>query len=205
MKALLIIISVIIILIAIALFVKVRARLFMTGANGKKFSATLTINILWKKINISLIGGEKVKNDRNVPNEKDEKTEIEEKKKLSILEKLDHICKLLEKSRLTYVMSRRALKKRLTFENIYFAFTFGLGDAPKTGIATGSAWGIVYNLFALLCRVSNVKNHKFNITPDFENECYDIVFEGILKVSLANIICICAVVYRNYRKASKMI
>lgn len=200
MKALLIIISVIIILIAISLFVKVKARLFMTGANGKKFNAILTINILWKKININLLGDSK---KEKTPDEKE--TANDEKDKKNILEKLDGICKLLEKSRFTYVMSRKALKKRLTFENIYFALTFGLGDAARTGIATGSAWGIVYNLFALLCRVSNVKNHKFNITPDFENECYDIVFEGILKVSLANIICICAVVYRNYRKACKMI
>lgn len=200
MKAFLIIISVIIILIAISLFVKVRARLFMTGANGKKFNATLTINILWKKININLLGDDK---KEKTPEEKE--TASDEKEKTSILEKLDRICKMLEKSRLTYVMSRKALKKRLTFENIYFALTFGLGDAARTGIATGSAWGVVYNLFAILCRVSNVKNHKFNITPDFENECYDIVFEGILALSLANIICICAVVYRNYRKACKMI
>lgn len=200
MKALLIIISVIIILIAISLLVKVKARLFMTGANGKKFSATLTINILWKKIDINLLGDSKKE-------EKPEEKEIsnEEKEKTNILEKLSRICKMLEKSRLTYVMSRKALKKRITFENIYFALTFGLGDAARTGIATGSAWGIVYNLFALLCRVSNVKNHKFNITPDFENECYDLVFEGILALSLANIICICAVVYRNYRKVCKMI
>ncbi len=203
MKALLIIISVIIILIAISLFVKVKARLFMMGANGKKFNATLTINFLWKKIDIPIVGGDKKDKKENSDDSTVEKTDKTEEKK-NIIEKLDGICKLLEKSHYVYVMSRKALKKRITFENIYFALTFGLEDAAMTGIATGSAWGVVYNLFALLCRISNVKNHKFNITPDFEKECYDLVFEGILTLSLANIICICAVIYRNYRKACRV-
>ncbi len=203
MKIFLVILSIVALILAIALLVRVRARLFMTAANGKKFCAALEVNILWKKININLAGEKK---DKEKPSEDAEKTEDDKPEdKKNILEKLDSICKLLQKSRLTYVMSRRSVKKRLTFENIYFALTFGLGDAARTGIATGTVWGIVYNLFALICRISNVKNHKFNITPDFENEAYDMVFEGILKVSLANIICICAVVYRNYRKASKMI
>ena len=200
MNIILIVLAIIVFIIAITLIVRVKARLFMTGANGKKFTAILTIKVLWKKIDIQLLGKEK--NEKDTPKDTDKPTE---KEKTSILEKLSRICKMLEKSRLTYVMSRKTLKKRITFENIYLALTFGLDDAARTGIATGSVWGVVYNLFALLCRVSNVKNHKFNITPDFEKECYDIVFEGILTLSLANIICICAVVYRNYRKACKMI
>lgn len=203
MKIFLIVLAIIVVMFAIALNLKVKARLFMTGANGKKFTATLTIKILWKKVELQLLGKDKKEKEQK-ESPKDIDKPIEKEKK-SILEKLDSICKILEKSRLTYVMSRKSLKKRITFENMYFALTFGLGDAAKTGIATGSAWGVVYNLFALICRISNVKNHKFSITPDFENECYDIVFEGILSLSLANIICICAVVYRNYRKACKMI
>lgn len=201
MKISLIVLAIIVVIFAIALTLRIKARLFMTGAKGKKFTATLTIKILWKKIDIQLLGKEK-KPENELQNDDVKPTEKEKK---NIIEKLDGICKTLEKSRLAYVMSRRSLKKRITFENIYLALTFGLDDAARTGIATGSAWGVAYNLFALLCRVSNVKNHKINITPDFENETYDLVFEGILTLSPANIICICAVVYRNYRKACKMI
>ena len=202
MNIILIVLAIIALIFAIALITRVKARLFITGAKGKKFTVNLTMKILWKKIEINLLGKEKKVKDKKESSKEDK---LEKKDKKNILEKLDGMCKTLEKSRLTYVMSRKSLKKRLTFENIYFALTFGLGDAARTGIATGGAWGIAYNLFAIICRVSNVKNHKFNITPDFENETYDMVFEGILTLSPANIICICAVIYRNYRKACKMI
>ena len=50
MKIGLIVTAIIVVIFAIALSLKIKARIFMTGAKGKKFTATLTIKFCGKRL-----------------------------------------------------------------------------------------------------------------------------------------------------------
>ncbi len=83
-----------------------------------------------------------------------------------------------------------AKKHAFSVKKFRFLMNFGLGDAMKTGILTGSAYGTVYNVLGFLNRNIPVEDCEVKINPDFERECLDIDGECILRIKNAHIIVI---------------
>ena len=91
------------------------------------------------------------------------------KKKLS-LERIKEIFSL-------FFEIFKFLKKHLVFYEFTAKLNFGLEDAAETGILTGAAWGVLYNIVGFVDRTFVLKNHCVDVVPDFENEKLDFIFE----------------------------
>ncbi len=152
-----------------------------------------------EKIGINLLNKKKTANDK--------KTAAEEKKlaenKKSVFEKLYDIYTEFNKVKYTYYYSQDFIRKRIVFKKLNVDVSFGMSDAAKTGIATGAIWGLLYNMLALLTKVVTVKNHNFNVEPDYNSEKFLFSVNGIINFRLVNIISILIFVLIKYIKVSK--
>lgn len=117
----------------------------------------------------------KVKNKEKKPKEeKEEEDKEENKKKKKSFEDIKKILNLAADI-LTF------LKKRLKIILLKLHFHMGFDDAAKTGIATGSAWGFLYDFVSLCDRKFNLKKHSVHVSPDFTQE----VFETDINVKIS--------------------
>lgn len=155
-----------------------------------------------EKIGINLLGKKRKKKP-----EEDKKTETEEKEetknKKSVFEKLYDIYTEFSKVKYTYYYSQDFIRKRIMVKQLNVNVLFGMSDAAKTGIATGTIWALLYNMFALLTKVVTVKNHNFNVEPDYNREKFLFSANGIINFRLVNIISIFVFVLIKYIKVSK--
>ena len=69
------------------------------------------------------------------------------------------------------------LKKHLTFYDFKIKLNFGTGDAAQTGILTGTAWALFYNIVGLIDRTFTLKKHEVDVKPDFEGEKFELDFK----------------------------
>ncbi len=66
----------------------------------------------------------------------------------------------------------KSLRRVAALKKAYFKTEFGLGDAALTGIFSGVAYGVVYNIFAVIYYYFNIKkkNLDIHVCPDFTKE-----------------------------------
>jgi hypothetical protein len=159
----------------------------------------LRIFLYNEKIGINLL--KKKKHQEYKKTDLEEKEEIRNKK--SVFEKLYDLYTEFNKVKYTYYYSQDFIRKRITLKNLNVNVFFGMSDAAKTGIATGSIWAILYNMFGLLTKVVTVKNHNFNVEPDYNREKFLFSANGIINFRLVNIISILVFVLIKYIKVSK--
>lgn len=124
--------------------------------------------------------------------EKKEEDGKQEKNKLS----LDSIKQIFE----TVYDALKFLKKHLTFFNLRFVLEFGTGDAAQTGILTGTAWAIFYNIAGLADRVFVLKNHEIDVKPHFDDELFDFDFECVAGLRLFWIFPLVISLLKNLKK-----
>lgn len=72
------------------------------------------------------------------------------------------------------------VRKHLSCSNVDFNIHFGLGDAAKTGIATGAVWASGTFLLKLIDALLGIKKIKMNVFPDFKEEKFEIYTKTIL-------------------------
>ena len=94
-------------------------------------------------------------------------------------------------------------KKVIKINKLIFSMNFGLEDPMSTGIATGVAGGVVYNLLALVHNIFTLDDCKVDIEPDFERTHIDIYSECILKIKVVHIISVIFKVLKMYVKIIK--
>ncbi len=116
-----------------------------------------------------------------------------------------HVFALLQKGyyffrkiEYTMLMSREGIRNRLVLEKLDLDLKFGLGDAAETGIVTGVAWGLLYNIYAQLDRFVTVEHHKFQLTPVFNRRGFHVLFSSILRIRLVDTIVISLMVLYHY-------
>ena len=109
---------------------------------------------------------------------------------------------MFQKIKYTQLTSRDFIKKRVIIKELNAKITFGLEDAAKTGIATGAVWALIYNIFALITKFATVSEHKFDVEPDYNNECFSASLNGIITVKIVNIISIALYVFVKYMTVS---
>lgn len=129
--------------------------------------------------------------------EKTEKKEEKKKNKLS-LKKIKNIFALL-------FDTLKFLKKHLVFYDFKIKLNFGLNSAAETGIATGAAWGLLYNIAGLIDRTFNLKKHEVDVKPDFENETFGLNFRCEAGLRLFWALAMTFAILKNLNKIRKVV
>lgn len=201
MLVLYIILIILALLIAVVLFAKMSLTVKLVKPINEKFKTEIVLSVLGINVNISRF----IKKDKKPAAKTDKPSKKTQKKKLTLKERLHNLRVNIERGRYTYLLSKRYVRGKIKVENIDFNMTFGLDDAAHTGIATGAAWGSLYNIFGFVSSLFKVKSHKFNIIPVFDGECFAFSFDTKVKFSLSNILAIAFAVMINYIKAKTKI
>lgn len=203
MTVLYIVLIILALAVAAVLFVRMSLLIKLTKPNDGDFTSELTLKVLGQDIDLKQFIESNDKPSEKKAGHSDENKP--DKKKLSLRERLHKLCVNIQRGRYTYLLSKRYVRKKIRIKRIDFDMTFGLDDAAHTGIATGAAWGSVYNILGFLDRLCTVKDHKFNITPVFDGECLSVDFESEIRFSLSNVMAIALAVFSNYLKAKRKI
>ena len=183
-------------LLLLVLFAKISLAIKLSKPNGENFKHEISLYVLGQPVDLSSFIKAEKNHDVKSASEKAEK-----RKKPALSERLHNLRIDIERGRYTYLLSKRYVRKKIKIDKFDFDITFGLDDAAHTGIATGAAWGSVYNIFGFIDRLFTVKSHKFRITPVFDAECFEMHFETRLKFSLSNIIAAAFAIFINYTKS----
>lgn len=94
----------------------------------------------------------------------------------------------LEESLSKGVEMLRYLKKKLTICSFSLKSRFSLGDAADTGIATGAAYGTIYNILGLCDQYFVLKKHEVVITPVFQGFGFEADLHCELRLRLLYVI-----------------
>ncbi len=121
----------------------------------------------------------------------------------SFLKKAGELKTISDRLLNVYNNSKTHIRKKLVLSNLDVYVKFGLFDACQTGIATGYIWSALYSVFAFVCENARVKNHNFNVEPYFENSYLEAKCNGIIRLTLVNIISVLLRIYFNYKKINK--
>ncbi len=197
MIVLYIVLIILALLIAVMLFAKISLIVKLVKPADGKLKTELMVSVFGITIDLARF----IKKDKKPAKKTDKPVKKQITEKPSLKEKLHNLRVNIERGRYTYLLSKRYVCKKIKIENIDFNMSFGLDDAAHTGIATGAAWGSLYNIFGFVSSLFRVKSHKFNITPVFDGECFVFNFDTKIKFSLSNILAIAFAVMVNYIKA----
>lgn len=187
--------------LAFVLFSAVRVQLVVEKSGETAPDIRLTLRIHGREFAIPLSGKPDEKKPADKKADAAEKTEAGSRPGWT--ERLRAVYRLVRKMQYTLLVSRASIRKRLVMETLELDAKFGLSDAAQTGMATGVAWGVLYNLYAQLDRFVTVKTHRFAITPVFNSQGYCVAFSGTLKVRPAQLIAIGMIVLWNYLKVNR--
>lgn len=196
MKVLLIIISVLILLIILLSIPAYISIEFLKNPEAENLS--VQIKYLFFKINPQ--PKKQNQSDGNIE-ENDKKNNKSKKKKEFSLGDLKTICKIYKHveddiADILYYFS----KKAVTLNTFTFYLQFGTNDAMQTGIATGAAYAVSYNLLSLLNNVFTVEHCDVSIVPVFEKPLFEIDTKCIIKVKNVHITVIVFKVLKMYLK-----
>lgn len=112
--------------------------------------------------------------------EKTKKEEIEEKKEKKPIKSPAEGFKSIKNYFENFSDMLSYLKKRMIIYNFKFNVRIGTGDAASTGILTGTAWGVLYDILAVLDNNFVVKKHDIKVAPDFLSETLLLDIETVL-------------------------
>jgi len=99
-----------------------------------------------------------------------------------------------------YNENSKRIRKSVYAKKINLDINFGLGDAARTGIATGYAWAGIYNVVAFVAKIIRIKEPKINITPCYNELKCDASCECIITARPVNLIITALGLYKSYKK-----
>lgn len=201
MAALYIVLGILALLLCLALFTKMTLAVKARKKNGEELETEISLSVFGGRVDLSPLmkksSGGKDKKEKNENNKENDG----EKKPIS--GRLKTVVNGIKRGKYTYLLSKKSIKKKIKLECLDFSLVFGLDDAAHTGIATGAAWGSVYNIFSFVDRLFTIKGHSFKITPVFDGEYLDMDFETKIRFSISNIVSLASVIFINYIKSEK--
>ena len=81
-----------------------------------------------------------------------------------------------------------ALRYKIAIPKTMIQLQFGTGNPAHTGMAFGSVWGAVGAVYPILCRYFHMAYPDLQVTPDFNQKCFALEAESIIKVRPVHII-----------------
>lgn len=94
---------------------------------------------------------------------------------------------------LVYIMKHAVIVKELNI-----SARFGFDNPMTTGLATGAANGLVYNVIGLLDRRARLKKWSVSLEPDFDEPCMDAGVYCRLHTRIAHIFPLAVIFLRAY-------
>ena len=180
----------IVLLIAILLFVLLFSKLTVRFVyEQKKFGFSL--RFLGIQIDEKTFGTKKDKPEQKTKKEdtKNKKKKEEENKPGKSKENGLSSLNAFFNDNLRYITKAlRRLNSKVVVKKIRFEYECGFDDAVVTALCYGAASSVFYNFYAYLQRHFTVKSTQVRILPDFNQERYEIAFEGIFTLRMVNII-----------------
>lgn len=167
--------------------------------NDMKVLSKLNLSIFKGKLKFKIPDFKKNFTKTKKENEKQGDTNPEQ----SFLKKAGELKTISDRLLNVYNSSRTHIRKKLIISKLDVFIKFGLFDACQTGIAVGYIWGALYSVFAFVCENACVKNHNFNVEPYYENSYIEARCNGIIRLTLVNIISVLLRIYFNYKKINK--
>lgn len=184
----------VLLLFSIVLFSTIRIVLTLEKKQDDAWRVNFGVRVHGHLFAIPLPDGQKAEH----PKKDKTKRQPEQKEDIQVFALLQKGYHLFRKLEYTMLMSREGIRKRLVLEKLDLDLKFGLGDAAETGIATGVAWGLLYNIYAQLDRFVTVENHGFQLTPVFNSRGFQVLFSGVLRFRLIDTIVISLMVLYHF-------
>ena len=136
--------------------------------------------------------------------QKPQKSEIQEEKKAEKKKNKLSLKKIKQIFALFYD-TLKFLKKHLVFYDFKIKIIFGLENAAATVIATGAAWGLLYNIAGLIDKTFKLKKHEVDVKPDFENETFGLNFRCESGLRLFWALAMTFAILKNLNKIKKVV
>lgn len=133
--------------------------------------------------------------------EKTKKEKPKEKTKKKSIGEWFSLFKLIEDDIIEIL--QYAKKHAVSVKYLKFIMDFGMADAMQTGIATGAAYGTVYNVLGFLNRNIPVEECDIKINPDFDRAHLETDIKCIFRIKNVHIIVIAVKALKMYFKMRK--
>ena len=189
------ILAVFLLITAIALFVKIKVVINFKKQKDEDFIVNIRLHFFGGLFK------------REVPtkqkSDKGKKDKSEEKPELKFFEKVKKYYGDFLKFKTVYKENNKKIRKTVYAEKIHLDINFGLGDAAKTGIATGCVWAGIYNVIAFISKVIRIKEPKINVTPMYNDLSCEAGGECIITARPVNLIITAFGLYKSYKKVIK--
>lgn len=187
--------AVFLLILAVTLFVKVKVIINFSKQKGDVFNISASLY---------LFGG-LLKKQISLDKKKDNSPEDKSKKEteLKFFEKVKKYYGDFLKFKTVYKENSKRIRKTIYAEKICLDIKFGLGDAAKTGIATGCVWAGIYNVIAFISKVIRIKEPKINVTPEYNELTCTLAGECIITARPVNLIITASGLYKSYKKVIK--
>lgn len=91
-------------------------------------------------------------------------------------------------------------KKKLKITTLRLHFHIGASDAAATGIITGSAWGALYDMAAVLDNHFVLCDKNIHVAPDFTEEIFETDIEVELSIKVFNMVFFALRTYKSIKK-----
>ena len=196
-----IVLLVIVLIILALLFLKITLSIKSVKKTGESFKTEITLKVLGLRIDILKHIRKKEKPQKVVKEKSKQKEKPKEKKPFK--EKLKTLFVNIRRGRYTYLLSKRYVCRKIKIDNLDFSVVFGLDDAAHTGVSTGVLWANIYNIYGFLDKLFLIKSHKFNVTPVFDDEVFEMDFCATAHFRILNIVAMAFAIMINYVKSGK--
>lgn len=195
-----IVLLVIVLIILALLFLKITLSIKSVKKTGESFKTEITLKALG--LRIDLLKYIRKKDKPQKPVKQSTKQEKSEDKK-SFKEKLKTLFVNIRRGRYTYLLSKKYVCRKIKIDNLDFSVAFGLDDAAHTGVSTGVLWANIYNIYGFLDKLFLIKSHKFNVTPVFDDEVFEMDFCATAHFRILNLVAMAFAIMINYVKSGK--
>ena len=91
-------------------------------------------------------------------------------------------------------------KRHLKILNLKLHFHIGADDAALTGILSGGAWGMAYDIAALIENKFNLKNKNIHVCPNFTEKVFETDISVRLSVKVFYLLIFAVKTYRAVKK-----
>lgn len=182
------------------LFLKITLEFTASYAQDTPLHFSISVSLRKGRIKVDIpLNGQ----DEKKPKESKQVAEHDKKTIKDYIHLLQKARDFLRDAIATYRLSRPSIQSRLHLENVELMAVYGLGDAAQTGIITGTAWGLIYNLYALLGQVTTLYTHHFDLKPVFNAKGFRFSLKVALRLRLAGLIYIGVTVLVNYLRVTR--
>ena len=195
LKLLFLILVIIVLLLVIVLFTKVTVVGKFQKKKGEKSTYSLDLMFfggLIKKDLLSIKQKHSKKHD-DTKNQDD----------LKFFDKVKKNYKKFLDFKKAYSKNSRKIRRAICAEKIYLNVDFGVGDAAKTGIATGGVWAGIYNVISFVASIIRITEPKINVNPLYNELKCEIDSECVIKSRPVNLLIAVAGFGITYLKLKK--